>query len=532
MISLDLSAEFDTVDHGIFLSILFQIGIIGQAHSLIKSYLNGQTQFVLIDGRYSEDKSIEAGVPQGSILGSVLFILYLLPLRSLLKEFLASYHIYADDITVYLDFDLGITFANFLKHKKINASVLILLAGLKLKGNSSKTQCMFVTNQRFRFPETITIDRIRIEIKNSVKVLGVILDNKLCFSSFINSTGAKSYYHLRRITSIRKYLSFDLTKFLILTFVISRLDYCNSLVVWCSGLHDFPENFVKLVENIYQNTTAHMKVNGYLTSKLKMTRGVRQGCPLSALLFIIALEALIERLRSHNWFTHDTERRAVAYADDINIFVHAEDLETLFERLKIFSEGTQFEVNQDKSTVLKRTSTSTQRVSSRAKVLGVHLSFNEESEYENKSKVRKILEDGGKIFNKYLSLYARALIMKTFFLPKLLHNLRHMKLDMKIIQDFKVFSKQALWGSKKSLVALEFLERSVKEGRIGWPSLMFEIMACKTLDLVGILASTDVASKNLLLELWNRNIKYKNELRNEFRQVNISIMDKLSKKVD
>ena len=62
-----------------------------------------------------------------------------------------------------------------------------------------------------------------------------------------------------------------------------------------------------------------------------------------------------------------------------------------------------------------------------------------------------------------------------------------MKLDMQVLQDFKVFSKQALWGSKKSLVALDFLERSIKEGLMGWPNLMIEIMACKTLDLVGIL---------------------------------------------
>ena len=165
-------------------------------------------------------------------------------------------------------------------------------------------------------------------------------------------------------------------------------------------------------------------------------------------------------------------------------------------------------------------------------MLGVHIRFNEESEIENKSKVRKILEDGGKFFNKYMSLYAKAPIMKTFLLPKLLHILRHMKLDMQIIQDFKVFSKQALWGSKKSFIALEFLERSITEGGIGWPNLMFEIMACKTLDLVDFLASTDVASKNLLLELWNRNAKYKNELRNDFRQVNIKIMDITEQKIE
>ena len=173
MISLDLSAAFDTVDHEILLSILIQIGNIGQAHSLIKSFLNGRTQCVLIDGSYCEDKSIETGVPQGSILVPVLFILYLLPLRSLLNEFLASHQIYADDITIYLEFDLGTTFANFLKHKKKIASVLELVAALKLNVKSSKIQCMFVRNQRTRLPETITIDGIRIEIKDSVKILGV-----------------------------------------------------------------------------------------------------------------------------------------------------------------------------------------------------------------------------------------------------------------------------------------------------------------------------------------------------------------------
>ena len=152
VISLDLSAAFDTVNLEILLSILFQIGIIGQAHSLIKPYLNGRTQCVFIDGSCSEDKSIETGVPQGSILGQVFFILYLVHLRSLLNEFLASYHIYADDITIYLEFDLETTFANFLKHRKIIARALKLLAALKLKVNSSKTQGMLSRIKELAFP--------------------------------------------------------------------------------------------------------------------------------------------------------------------------------------------------------------------------------------------------------------------------------------------------------------------------------------------------------------------------------------------
>ena len=106
------------------------------------------------DESYSEDKSFETGVHQWSILGPLLFISYLLSLRTLLIEFLASYHIYTDDITFYLKFDLGTTFASFLNHRKIIASVLKLLTASKIKINSSNTQCMFVTNQRTRLPES------------------------------------------------------------------------------------------------------------------------------------------------------------------------------------------------------------------------------------------------------------------------------------------------------------------------------------------------------------------------------------------
>ena len=90
------------------------------------------------DESYSEDKSFETGVHQWSILGPLLFISYLLSLRTLLIEFLASYHIYTDDITFYLKFDLGTTFASFLNHRKIIASVLKLLTASKIKNKQFK----------------------------------------------------------------------------------------------------------------------------------------------------------------------------------------------------------------------------------------------------------------------------------------------------------------------------------------------------------------------------------------------------------
>ena len=105
---------------------------------------------------------------------------------------------------------------------------------------------MFVTIERPRLPQTITIDGISMEVKDRVNVLIVTLDNKLGFSSFTNSTCAKSYYHLRRITSIRKFLSFDLRKLLILALIISRLDYCNSLLY---GASDYMIKKLQRVQN-------------------------------------------------------------------------------------------------------------------------------------------------------------------------------------------------------------------------------------------------------------------------------------------
>ena len=295
----------------------------------------------------------------------------------------------------------------------------------------------------------------------------------------------------------------------------------------------FPANFVNLVENIYRNTTAYLKINGHLTSKLKMTRGVRQGCPLSALLFIITLEPLMEALRTHNWFTHQAERRVIAYADDINIFVHEDDLQILFDKMQAFCDGTQFQINRDKSAILCRKNLTNMKTSSKAKVLGVHLGFNEEADIENHKKIRKILEEGRKYFSKHMNLHAKAVIMKTFILPKLLHILRHIRIDSGIIQQFKEFSKCALWGSgKKSLIALEFLERITENGGIGWPNFLLEITAGKIKDIYSIHESKDVVSRNLLIELWSRNCKFRSDLRKEFSQVNVNIKDISEQKLE
>ena len=158
--------------------------------------------------------------------------------------------------------------------------------------------------------------------------------------------------------------------------------------------------------------------------KIKLERGIRQGCPLSALLFIIALEPLLEILRLHPWYQYAPERRVIAYADDVNVYVHKEDLAPMFQELDKFCKGTQFKVNRGKCRILKRREANNDRYTDKIKVLGVYQGSNN-AVMLNRESMQKTMDNMPKYFNMSMSFFAKAQIIKTFFLPKFLRFARH-----------------------------------------------------------------------------------------------------------
>ena len=105
LLLLDLSSTFNTVDHLILLSRLSRrFGIRGNALAWFDSYLKSRKQFVKIEDCYSSQRCLAHGVPQGSVLGTLLYLLYTSPIADIINLHSLQYHLYADDSQLYISF--------------------------------------------------------------------------------------------------------------------------------------------------------------------------------------------------------------------------------------------------------------------------------------------------------------------------------------------------------------------------------------------------------------------------------------------
>ena len=105
LVLLDLSAAFDTVEHNILVTRMpNEIGLTGTALAWYKSYFSNRSTKVSINDTFSSCHHMEYGLPQGSIVGPGSFKIYIIPIGRIIRKHHISYHIYADDIQLFLDF--------------------------------------------------------------------------------------------------------------------------------------------------------------------------------------------------------------------------------------------------------------------------------------------------------------------------------------------------------------------------------------------------------------------------------------------
>ena len=138
---LDLSAAFDTIDHNILLQRLTSwFGITGTAHSWLKSYLTSRSFAVLANGFKSTSTPLSCGIPQGSVLGPLLFILYTTPLSSLLSSTTVSHHLYADDTQLFISFLPSQYSTSIIQLQSVFTQVSSWMSANLLSINPSKTE--------------------------------------------------------------------------------------------------------------------------------------------------------------------------------------------------------------------------------------------------------------------------------------------------------------------------------------------------------------------------------------------------------
>ncbi|XDV14498.1 hypothetical protein PO909_014740 [Leuciscus waleckii] len=226
LILLDLSAAFDTVNHQILMSSLSSLGITGTSLRWFEGYLTG--------------------VPQGSVLGPLLFSIYTTSLGHIIQAHGFSYHCYDDDTQLFLSFQPD----DPTVAARISSCLADISTWMKehhLQLNLAKTELLVLpANPSLQHDFTIQLESSSITPSRSVRNLGVTFDDQLTFTDHISKTARSCRFALHNIRKIRPFLTEHATQLLVQALVISRLDYCNALL---AGLPSCATKPLQMIQN-------------------------------------------------------------------------------------------------------------------------------------------------------------------------------------------------------------------------------------------------------------------------------------------
>ena len=237
VVLLDLSAAFDTIDHKFLINRLqHRIGLSGNVLQWVCTYLKCRSSRVFIDDCYSQSYPLMSGVPQGSVIGPLMFIIYTLPIGDIIRKHNVCFHAYADDKQLYDSFNPNTVGAAEMSLQKLQGCISELQSWMnpnKLKLNSDKTE-FFIAGSIHSLKKLPNLelkvgDHV-IRPSPNVRNLGVVFDNKMSMTKQVNSIISSAYLQLRNIKRIQRYLDKDTKHHVVRALILSRLDYANSLL--------------------------------------------------------------------------------------------------------------------------------------------------------------------------------------------------------------------------------------------------------------------------------------------------------------
>ena len=202
LLLLDLSAAFDTVDHAILLQRMSsKFGIKGDALNWFRAYLSERSQVVYINGTTSDSYDVSCGVPQGSVLGPFLYLIYTSPIGDILRSHKMNFHLYAEGTQIYISFKYQkqIDFENIkVRIEACLTEIMNWMTDNKLKLNPEKTE-LLILSSKFRtepiFP-VLNVGLGTVTPSSHVRNIGATFDKFLTMSTHIDNACKSAFYHL------------------------------------------------------------------------------------------------------------------------------------------------------------------------------------------------------------------------------------------------------------------------------------------------------------------------------------------------